>query len=120
METKFDPIEKYLISENTIKQKNKAAFCNATYIFGAGLRKRFLAFFCTNLNPYINSAWSNIVRMVNVYIAVIQKEQGVTLHLQSAAKPHHTYYLLHITYYFTKIPLPILFWGKSEEVRVKR
>ena len=57
--------------------------------------------------------------MVNVYIAVIQKEQGVTFHLQPAAKPHRTYYLLHITYYFPKIPLPILFWGKSEEVRGK-
>ena len=76
--------------------------------------------FCMNLNPRINIASSDIVRMVNVYIAVIQKEQGVTLHLQSAAKPHHTYYLLHITYYFAKIPLPILFWGKSEEVRGKK
>ena len=37
MGTKFDPIEKYLISENTIKQKNKAAFCNATFIFGPTL-----------------------------------------------------------------------------------
>ena len=44
----------------------------------------------------------------------------VTLHLQSAAKPHRTYYLLHITYYFPKILLTILFLGKSEEVRGKK
>lgn len=60
-----------------------------------------------NLNPCINTA-SSVSPTVNVYIAVIQKEQGVTLHLQSAARP----LLLPLTYYFPKITLTILFLGK--------